>query len=121
VGGSPAMGWRTEGVQDAEDLEAGPHGDWGFQGGCLEVLPGEDRSLPHRPVPPMDEKQAHCSLPNSGGAGARRRLGVTSSRCALSGSPSRRFRGLRCLRKAGGGRAGGGSGTSPLGDAASRY
>ena len=49
-----------EEVQNAEVSEARRHGGWEFQQTCLEVLPGEDRSLPFRAVPPVDEEPPHC-------------------------------------------------------------
>jgi len=56
------MGWRPdfqEEVQDGGDPEARRHDGWEFQEDCLEVLPGEDRSLPFRAVPSIDEEPAH--------------------------------------------------------------
>jgi len=62
VGGSLAIGWKPdlqEEVQDAKEPEAGRHGGWAFQKAGLEVLPGEDKSLPFWTVPSVDEKSVH--------------------------------------------------------------
>jgi ribonuclease HI len=37
-------------------------GGWKFQEARLEVLPAEDRSLPHRAIPELDEEPAHRSM-----------------------------------------------------------
>ena len=66
MGGSPAVGCRTElqeEIQDTENPEAGRHGSWEFQEGRLEVLPAEDRSLPNRAVPSVGEEPTHHLVP----------------------------------------------------------
>jgi hypothetical protein len=45
-------------VQDAAPTEAQPDGSWEHQEACLEVLPAEDRVLPLRAIPELDEKEA---------------------------------------------------------------
>jgi len=61
VGRSPAMGWRPElqeEIQSAEGPEAGRHGGWELQEACLKVLLAEDKSLPLRAIPQLDEESA---------------------------------------------------------------
>jgi len=59
------MGWGPdlqEKVHDAEQPEARRRGCGEFEGTCLGVSPAEDRSLPHRAVPTLDEESAHSSV-----------------------------------------------------------
>jgi len=56
------MGWRPglqEEIQDAKEPAAG---DWEPQEACLKVLLAEDRSLPLRTIPQLDEESAHCPV-----------------------------------------------------------
>jgi len=55
VGWSPGL--RDE-IQDAGEPEAGRE----YQEACLTVLPGENRLLPYRAVPPLDEEPAHPAV-----------------------------------------------------------
>jgi len=66
--------------------------------GQVTAFPGS-ASSGRRTAPPL----------SIGSAGVGRERGATSSRCALSGRPSRRFCGQRCGREVGSGRVGGGS------------
>ena len=72
-----------------------------------------------RQHPPPANVRLHAEEATSGltcichcadGAGARFRLGSTSSRCAFSGRPSRRSCGRRCGRRRGGGTSAGNPG-----------
>ena len=52
------MGWGPDlykEVQNAKKPEAGWRGCWKHQEACLEVLPAEDRALPYRTIPALDE------------------------------------------------------------------
>jgi len=65
VGGSPTVGWwpdHQSQAQDAAPPAARQDGGWKFQEARLEVLPAEDRSLPHRAIPELDEEPAHRSM-----------------------------------------------------------
>jgi hypothetical protein len=58
----PDKGWRPDHqkqLQDAEPTAAGQDGVWEFQEARLEVLPAEDRALPHRAIAELDEEAAH--------------------------------------------------------------
>jgi len=61
------MGWSLdaglqEGVQDAEQAEAGRNGRGQPQEARLEVLPAVDRSLPHRAKPELDGEPTRCPV-----------------------------------------------------------
>jgi len=52
------VGWGPDlykEVQNAKKPEAGWCGCWEHQEACLEVLPAEDRVLPYRTIPALDE------------------------------------------------------------------
>jgi len=52
------VGWgpdHYEEIQNAKRPEARQHGCWEHQEACLEVLPAEDRALPYRRIPALDD------------------------------------------------------------------
>jgi len=69
--------------------EAERYGCWEHKAACLAILPDRDGALPFRAVPPLDEEPTHPAVLVVR-AGARFRLGSTSSRCVWSGKPNRR-------------------------------
>jgi len=60
------MGWGPDlqkEIQGAKQAAAGRRGCWQLREARLEVLPADDRSLPHGATPSLDEERAHHSVP----------------------------------------------------------
>jgi hypothetical protein len=53
---------HQEEVEDAAPAAARQDGGWEFQEARHEVLPAEDRPLPHRAIPELDEEPACRSM-----------------------------------------------------------